>query len=207
MERTVIGLVALALAVVACGGPEGVSSGPDLAMLVPTDPKLVLINICYGLEYRHRKILRANLCDDFIFYFDPSDVGAVVNGYVIPKSWTLDEFYAAADNIFAAAYDVEFSLSYRGIGTPGPGETEFRAEDVNTNFEVMVDENRGYATFRGFCDFEFRGYAPGDGKTYWRIYRWWDRTYVEPSDDYEIEETTLGRILAMYHNPNREAGL
>lgn len=189
----------LALVFLSCGGPEGLSSGPDIAMLEPTDPKYVLFNVCVGFEERHRKILKANLCDDFIFHFDPEDVGANVNGYIIPKYWTLDEFYAAAANIFAAAYVIDCTLSYRGIGTPGPGETEFRAEDVRLGFRVLVDRLNGYETYGGYCDFEFRGYAPGDGKTYWRVSRWWDRTYVEPPGDYEIVDTTLGRILAMYH--------
>ena len=193
------GLVALALAVLACGGPEGVSSGPDMAMLEPIDPKYVLKNVCSGFEYRHRKILKASLCDDFVFYFCPEDVGANVNGYIIPESWTRDEFYAAAANMFAKAYQLDMGISYYGIGTPGPGETEFLAGDVPLSFRVYVDARNGYRTYDGYCDFAFRGYAPGDGKTYWGISRWWDRTYVEPSGDYEFEETTLGRILATYH--------
>lgn len=199
MKRTTFGLVALALGVLSCGGPEGLSSGPDTPMLEPTDPKYVLFNVNVGFEERGRKILKANLCDDFVFHFDPEDVGANVNGYIIPASWTLDEFYAATENIFAGAYVIDCTLSYRGIGTPGPGETEFRAEDVSLSFRVHVDENNGYRTYGGYCDFEFRGYAPGDGKTYWRVSRWWDRTYVEPPGDYELVVTTLGRILAMYH--------
>ena len=198
MKRTISALAALALAVLACGGPEGVNPGPDLAMIEPTHPVHVLKNVTIAFETSHRKILTASLCDDFAFYFCPEDVGATVNGYVIPESWTRDEFYVAAANMFAEAYDIDISISYYGIGSPGPGETEFLAEDVRFGFMLYVERRTGYETFGGYCDFAFRGNAPGDGKTYWRISRWWDRTYVEPPGD-QFEETTLGRILAMYH--------
>jgi hypothetical protein len=199
MKRTTFGLVAAALTVLACGGPEGVSPGPDIAMLEPTDPQYVLINVTYAFDYRHLKILKVSLCDDFVFRFCPEDVGANVNGYIIPERWTRDEFYAAAAHIFAEAYYTDLDISLYGIRSPGPGETEFRIEGVTTRFEVYVDPYTGYGTYGGHCDFEFRGYAPGDGKTYWRVLRWWDRTFVEPSGDAGTERTTLGRILAMYH--------
>jgi hypothetical protein len=203
MQRTILGLAALALAVLACGGPEGVNPGPDLAMIEPTHPVHVLNNISMAFEARHPKILTASLCDDFRFHFCPEDVGATVNGYVIPESWTRDEFYAAAANIFAEAYDVDCNLYYRQMGSPAPGETEFRGENVETWFEVSVDRYTEYETYGGYCDFDFRGYAPGDGKTYWRVARWWDRTYVELPGDAADERTTLGRILAMFHEPPR----
>jgi hypothetical protein len=198
MKRTVLGLAATALALLACGGPEGVNPGPDLAMIEPVDPTFVLKNVSVAFEVRHPKILTASLCDDFVFYFCPEDVGATVNGYVIPVRWTRDEFYAAAAKIFAEAYDIDCNFFYRLMGSPAPGETEFRGEDVETWFEVTVDLYTSYETYGGYCDFDFRGYAPGDGKVYWRIARWWDRTYTEPPGD-DLERTTLGRILAMYH--------
>lgn len=199
MKRTILGFVGAVLALLACGGPEGVSPGPDRAMLEPTAPKYVLINLCTSFDYRHLKILKASLCDDFVFYFNPEDVGAKVNGYVIPERWTGDEFYAAAANVFARAFYVELYLRYYGIGTPGPGESEFLATDVRASLEVLTDRYSGHSTGGGYCDFGFRGYAPGDGKTYWRISRWWDRTYAEPPAGDEYEYASLGRILAMYH--------
>jgi hypothetical protein len=199
MKRTVLGLAATALALLACGGPEGVSPGPDFAMLEPANPTYVLYNVNVAFDYRNRKILRASLCDDFAFRFCPEDVGATVNGYVIPESWSRDEFCAAAAHIFAEAYTLNMSISYYRIGSPGPGETYFRADDVSTSFRVAIDLYTTYETYGGYCDFEFRGYAPGDGKIYWRIAQWWDRTYAEPPGDGETVYTTLGRILAIYH--------
>jgi hypothetical protein len=197
MKRTILGLAALALAVLACGGPEGVSSGPDVAMLEPTGPKATLRNVEIAFDYRHRKILQASLCDDFAFLFGPEDVGANVNGYVIPAEWTRDEFCTALAHIFTDGYLIDADITTYAVGKAGPGQTEFLAADVPFTFNVYNDMRDGYYA-RGFCDFELRGNAQGDGKTYWRVLRWWDNTYVEPSDD-EIEEKTFGRILAMYH--------
>jgi hypothetical protein len=199
MKRTILYLMAVALALLACGGPEGVSTGPDLAMFEPNDPKYVLINVCIAFDYRHFKTLKASLCDDFVFYFSPEDVGANVNGYVIPESWTRDDFYAAAANIFVKAYIVDLDLSLYGFRSPGPGQTYCRVEDISTRLDVHADTYTWYLVYDGYSDFEFRGYAPGDGKTYWRVARWWDRTFVEPPDYNEPVYTTLGRILAMYH--------
>jgi len=197
MKRAFLGFVAAGLTVLACGGPEGVSSGPDVAMLEPTEPKYTLHNLEIALEYRHPKILQANLCDDFVFLFGPEDVGANVNGYIIPAQWTRDEFCAALAHIFADSLIVAAGIQLYEIGKPGPGETEFLALDVPFQINVLRDRYNGYEA-RGYCDFELRGDASGDGPTYWRVLRLWDNTFVEPSDGYELEETTFGRILATY---------
>lgn len=199
IPRIALSAVPAAFAVLACGGPEGLSPSLDPVMFEPTDPKFVLMNLSSAFDWRHRKILKANLCDDFLFYFDPHDVGATVNGYVIPERWTRDEFYAAAANLFVEAYNADLDFVLYRVPPPGPGETYFRVEDVVTACEVYVDPYTGYATYGGYSDFEFRGYAPGDGKIYWHVARWWDRTYVEPPGDGQVEYATLGRILATYH--------
>jgi hypothetical protein len=84
MKRTAAIAITAALALLSCGGPEGVSPGPDLYMPAPTSPKIVLYNVMAAFDARHIKILKASLSDDFTFYFKAEDVGARVNGYVIP---------------------------------------------------------------------------------------------------------------------------
>jgi len=200
MKRSVGFAVAAAVALLACGGPEGVSPGPDMYMPAPTSPKIVLRNVAEAFEYRHLKILKANLSDDFTFYFKAEDVGARVNGYVIPASWTEEEMRRAVSHLFARVLYCDMGIAYYGIPDPGPGENTFRVEELYLEFDVFVDRYNGYEVNYGYCNFEFESYAGEEGERWWRLTAWEDFTSAEPPPDDGFTRTTLGRILARYYN-------
>lgn len=139
MKRTAAITIMAALALLACGGPEGLSPGPDLYMPAPTSPKIVLYNVMQAFDYRHPKVLKANLGDGFTFYFKAEDVGARVNGYVIPASWTEAEMRRAVTNLFDRVLRCSMGIPYYGIPNPGPGENTFRVEEVSLSFTVYRD--------------------------------------------------------------------
>ncbi|UCH79095.1 MAG: hypothetical protein JSU81_03865 [Candidatus Coatesbacteria bacterium] len=201
MKQTVGFAITAALALLACGGPEGVSPGPDLYMPAPTRPKIVLHNVEEAFDARHIKILKANLSNDFTFYFKAEDVGARVNGYVIPVSWTEAEMRRAAGHLFDRASRCSMGIDYREIPDPGSGANTFRANEVYLTFFVFVDEYSGYEVDYGYCNFEFESYAGEEGERWWRLTAWEDFTTTEPPPGGDqLKDNTLGRILARYYN-------
>jgi hypothetical protein len=198
LKKIITGCVLLALLALSCGN-EGVTSDPDPHYrAVPTSPRLVLVNVETAFNHRDVNLLKATLSENFVFYFDPADVGQNPPGggaYVIPDSWAYTEFWQAVNKLFELAYSIDMTIYAGGVGEPDPEATTYRAENVPVRLLVMVDENNGYIC-EGRCDFEFEKYLGADGRGYWRLPGWWDKGYG--NFDAGATPTSLGKILTLY---------
>ena len=197
MKKVLTGFILIAVLTLACFEEEGVTKpGPP----EPTTPANVLKNVEISFNRRDIKILNRVLSPDFIFHFDPRDVGQNPPGshYVIPESWSYTEFWRAINNMFGQAYSINLSIHTGRVGSPGENETTYKAENVTISLLVMIDELNGFIADGGYCNFEFERYDAASGKKYWRLTGWWDRT-SESFDAYPgVEPASLGRVLALY---------
>jgi hypothetical protein len=141
------------------------------------------------------------LSDDFVFYFDPRDVGSSPPGshYIIPETWSYTEFWQALNNMFTKAYSINLSIPTTRVGAPGENETTYRAEKVQISLVVMIDELNGYIAEGGYCNYEFERYEASSGKKYWRLTGWWDRTSEGYDANPGVAPSSLGRVLALYY--------
>jgi hypothetical protein len=139
------------------------------------------------------------LSDDFVFYFDPSDVGQEIDGFQIPASWTRDHHLRACENMFEQAYSINLNFNTTDIDDPEEGAPSFEANNVLTRLLVMVDSTNGYLA-DGFCDFEFTNDTSA-GHDDWKVSKWYDHTWSWNSSVLSSNETptTLGKILARYY--------
>ncbi len=190
MKKIITIIAALALLALACGEEENTPPpGPNLL-----SPNGVLDTIEYAFNHHDQPgaidTLKSALSPQFVFYFNPTDVGDIVNGYQIPESWTYTEFWTACRNMFNEAYEI--TLGIPQIGAPGPNAAEFFAGNVTINLLVMMDESTGYRADTGYCDFKFK--KQGDGT--WRLVAWWDHTSSGRAGG---SPSSFGRVLAMYH--------
>jgi hypothetical protein len=178
-----------ALIFAGCGEDQGTPEGFN--PYKTTEPKYVLANVESAFNRKDADLLTSSLGDGFRFYFDVNDVGAKVNGYVIPERWSESDFMRAAGNMFARTYSIAMTCPWRTMGSPGPGEKTFVATGVPLRIVVMMDEVNGYALDDGTCDYEFE---QGDGGA-WRLTLWRDRSRECGC----VGELTLGRLLAGYY--------
>ena len=168
---------------------------PDL-----TSPANVLRTVEASFNYGDIDLLRKSISPNFVFYFDPRDVGRTppANNNLIPESWPNEWFWTAAHNMFNKAYSINLSINTPGVGEPEPEENTYRADNIDLALLVMVDELNGYVADDGYCNFEFESYPTKEGKKYWRITNWWDRTSEGYDKNNGIKPSSVGRILAMY---------
>jgi hypothetical protein len=183
----------------ACFEEEGVTKpGPP----EPTTPANVLKNVEISFNQRDIDLLKAMLSTNFVFYFDPRDVGKSPPGrpgYMIPESWSYTEHLGASENMYGKAYSINLSIPTGRVGTPAENETTYRADNISLSLLVMVDELNGFIADKGYCNFEFERYTTKEAKKYWRLTGWWDRT-SEFFDEYPgVAPSSLGRVLAMYY--------
>jgi hypothetical protein len=198
MKKVLIGFLMVAVLALACGEEEGVTP-TEPERLEPTSPVNVLKNVEISFNERDINLLKAMLSTNFVFYFDPRDVGQNPPGshYEIPESWSYTEFWQVARNMFRRAYSIDLSITTSGVGTPGENETTYKAENVNISLLVMISELSGYIADSGYCNFAFERYDSASGKKYWRLTGWWDRS-SEFFDAYPgVTPTSIGKILAL----------
>ncbi|MGD8718774.1 MAG: hypothetical protein PVH29_08125 [Candidatus Zixiibacteriota bacterium] len=175
----IFGAVALAgIAFSGClfGAPPDV---PEQEPVEMTSPAAVITNISVAYNQRNIDLYKAAMSSNFVFYFNPADVGQNPPGgstYVIPESWTYTEDWQATDRMFQLAYSIDLAIPTGSIGEPEEGATTYRAENVTISLLVMVDELNGYIANQGFCDFEFEQYKNNNGEYRWRLTGWWDNT-------------------------------
>jgi hypothetical protein len=196
MRKVTVGVVvAAALLPLACGEEEGITRPPPT--FLPAD---VIDDVEISFNRRDIDLLKSCLSRDFVFYFDPDDVGRKPPGkeYIIPTSWAYTEFWSAAGNMFHLAYAISLYIPANQIGTPKPGENRYKAENVSISLLVMVDELNGFIAEGGHCDFAFEAYYNEQEEKLWRLVGWWDFTSVRADGMPELEPTSLGRILALY---------
>jgi hypothetical protein len=199
MNKAIIFTIATAMLLLACGGEEGVTPRvPD--RVEPTTPANVLKNVEISFNQRDINLLKAMLSENFVFYFDPHDVGQSPPGsqYHIPESWSYTEFWQALNNMFDKAYSINLSIPTGRVGTPAENETKYKAENISISLLVMIDELSGFIADNGYCNFEFEGNEGAFGKKYWRLTKWWDRTSQYFDEHPGAGGVSFGRILALF---------
>lgn len=136
-----------------------------------------LKNIERSYNDRNINLYKVCLSPNFIFYFNPNDIGQNPSGnYVIPESWNYTEDWNATSNMFQEAYKIYLTIPTSGIADPQPGENSFNADNISIDLTVMETADKGYKVGGGFCNFEFEKFKNDEGEDRWRIKNWWDFT-------------------------------
>lgn len=172
------GAAVAALALTGClfSPPEEQPAEPPPEMTSPANV-LKVIEIAYNRT--DIDLYKSALSTNFVFYFDPRDVGQSPPGkpsYTIPESWSYTEDWGATYNMFERAYSIDLSIPTNRVGEPEPEENIYEADNIGISLLVMVDELNGYIANTGYCNFEFEKYQNEHGQDRWRLTKWWDRT-------------------------------
>ena len=147
---------------------------------VMNSPANVLKTIEIAYNQRNIRYYKSALSENFVFYFDPRDVGQnpPVGKYIIPESWSYTDDWQATDKMFQKAYDISLTIPTARVGTPDPEANIYKATNINIKLLVMVDELNGYLADTGYCNFEFEKYKNEVNEDRWRLRKWWDNTAV-----------------------------
>jgi hypothetical protein len=193
-------IVAACLLAASCVEEGGTTPGPEGAPEA-TSPANVLKCVEISFNQTDIKIIVDVLSDGFVFYFDPDDVGQNPPGsnYVIPVSWSCDEFKIVLTNMYRKAFSISLSIPTGGVGTPDPNKTIYKAENVTIKLLVMIDELNGYLADCGYCNFEFERYDGPKGEKLWRLTKWWDNTGVSYDANPGVSPTSVGRVFALFY--------
>lgn len=133
------------------------------------------------------------LAPNFVFYFNPNDVGQTVEGYSIPVSWNAQEMKDAIRNMLTRAYSITMDIPVANLGAPGSGEIFYRTGQVVIELTLLTSPGTGYRLGAGYCLSEFEKYQE-EGQDRWRLTKWWD--YTRESRD--SGPASLGRVLAIF---------
>jgi hypothetical protein len=194
-QRVLTGLAACLFVVfggVGCELFEG-EYVPPTKLYGLSQPKYAVAMAEQGFDERDATHLNKALADNFIFYFDPNDVGQEApggGGYVIPESWDRAAFLSASRNAMEQAYKITLAVSWDWIGTPETGATEFYVENIQVDFILKTDKHTDYIVKGGLFDFAFEK----DDNNTWHLSGWWDRTSSEAEGTY----TAFGTSLCIY---------
>jgi hypothetical protein len=175
MNRMIYLATALALLALACGEEEGLTPlEPD--RLEPASPVNVLKNVELAFNNRDIGLFKAMLSLNFVFYFDPREVGKLPPGgrYRIPESGSYSGIVRSVNDLFERAYFISLSIETRNVGRPDPEENTYRADNIKVTLVVKMDELKWFIC-KGYGNVEFEKYAAA-GERYWRITNWWDRS-------------------------------
>jgi len=183
------------------GCDETVVDGKTPPVPEYTSPAKVLKAVQISFNQRSIDYLQKSLSPEFIFYFDPRDVGRNPPGgrYVIPESWSYDDFTNGAHRMLETAYSISLFVPVAPLRAPGENETTYRADNVQISLLVMVDELNGFKIDKGFCDFALEKYATEQGEKRWRLTGWWDRTSELLDGHAGTAPGSLGKVLALYY--------
>jgi hypothetical protein len=145
---------------------------------IMNSPANVLKTVEIAYNQRNIQYYKDALSGDFVFYFDPDDVGQNPpgSGYVIPETWSYTSDWQATFNMFQKAFSISLTIPTKNVGTPEPEATKFSADNVNIKLLVMIDELNGYIANQGYCNFEFEKYQNELNEDRWRLTKWWDNT-------------------------------
>ena len=200
MKKIILAAIALTVLALACGEEEGVTPPNADYRVLPASPRAVLVNVETAFNRRDINLLKAMLSENFVFHFDPDDVGQnpPVGHYIIPETWSYTEFWQAVEHLLEKAYAISLTIPTASVGKPGPEETTYDAENINIKILVMVDEVNGYLGNNGYCNFRFERYDGSGGTKLWRLAGWWDNTSASGDANPGVAPTSLGRVLALY---------
>ena len=192
---------AVILAALAFAGCDKTIINGEIPPPEPTSPANVLKNVEISFNQGDIDLLKRCLSPDFIFYFDPRNVGKNPPGgrYVIPASWSYGEFWQAAYSMFNKAYSISLFVPVGPLREPGENETTYKAENVTISLLVMVDEVNGFMIDKGFCDFAFEAYYNEQKEKRWRLTGWWDFTSGGYDESAAVAPGSLGKLLALYY--------
>ena len=192
-HHTQIAAAAAVFAALAAGCSNNAGPSPADGYYALTEPKFALADAEKAFNAKDGPALGATLADHFRFYFDAADVGKQLpDGYVIPASWSRDDFLRAATNLFARTHSDKMDAGWRTLGSPAAGEKSFAVDTVPLAFTVMYNPQDGYFLDDGTCDY---GFAADDaGK--WRLTEWRDRSHACGCP---TVEKSFGYILAEYY--------
>lgn len=178
--------------------PLACSDGGDTTPTTPTgtSPTSCMTAIEQAWNAQNYGIFKRYLDANFKFYFNAADVGATVNGYTIPASWTYAQMCDACFYMLEYAVSVNLDVAAGAIGTPSDADTNWQAERVPLTLTAMLTESAGYRT-GGCCDFSFAR-REEDGQYNWYLKSWRDNTSAgEAGGTPTVEPSSLGRILAI----------
>ncbi|UCE26715.1 MAG: hypothetical protein JSW52_10265 [Candidatus Coatesbacteria bacterium] len=164
-------------------------------------PAQVLEFLEESFNRQELSVLYKYLRSDFVFYFDPDNVGDEIDGFTIPVSWDRYNIFGACSNMFEEAYSIDFEVVTAGVGDPDDEATTYSAYNVQIRLVVMTDALNGHLA-DGYCDFEFIYNGPsGYGGYGWEVSKWYDRTSPIGSTGLSNNTTpkSLGLILAYYY--------
>ncbi len=195
MKKVIIGVIVVTALALSCGEEEGITRPPPSN--VPAD---TIDAVEISFNQRDIDLLKRCLSPDFIFYFDPDDVGQNPPGstYIIPESWSYTGFWSALYNMLYRAYSINLYISTSRIGIPSEKETRYKAENVSISLLVMIDDLNGFIADVGYCNFAFEAYYNEKEEKRWRLIGWWDFTSAHADEAPGLEPTSLGKILALY---------
>jgi hypothetical protein len=179
----------------ACGDEE---ENPTPTPLVNDSPANCLKIVAASWRDKDYGRFKPCLSPDCVFYFNPDDVGQVVEGYTIPESWNRAEMLAAIQNMLDEAYTLDISIPTATVGKPGSGATTWRAHDVVITMTLMIEPVTGYRIGAGYCNFAFEKYEENN-EARWRLTAWWDFTSESRAAAAVpgIAPASLGRMLAV----------
>ena len=152
---------------------------PPQQPVVMTSPVNVLKNIEIAYNQRDINLYKKALSPNFVFYFDPRDVGQTPPGnenYIIPESWSYTVDWSATEKMFQNAYSINLAIPTGRVGEPEPEENEYQADNISISLLLMIDELNGYSADKGYCNFKFEKYQNEQSEDRWRLKYWWDRT-------------------------------
>ena len=141
-------------------------------------PANVLKNVEIAYNQSNIRYYKDALSENFVFYFDPDDVGQnpPVGKYIIPETWSYTDDWRATEKMFENAWSISLTIPTASVGTPDPEANIYKVTNINIKLLVMVDELNGYLADTGYCNFEFEKYKNEDNEDRWRLTKWWDNT-------------------------------
>jgi len=159
-------------------GFSGCSRAPTAPSSTPswyerTQPRYALADVEIAINSFDRAQLEACLAADFVYYFDPAEIGEQYNGYTVPVFWDRDTFVAAVDAFIEHTASVEVNTAWQTCEAPAPAETTYYAANFPFLATVIADNGAGYRLDEGNCNYAFERDARGK----WTLAKWWDRTY------------------------------
>jgi hypothetical protein len=164
-------------------------------------PPYEIISLIESIELsfniRDIEDLEVCLASDFIFCFDPKDVGEETGEYIIPESWTRDQFIDIVGYIFDVVYSIDLKIDTSVIHNPITDDKTYTAADVPVRFLIMIDPVSGFLA-QGTFTFELRAEYDRYHRNYWYVTTWRDFTGLDNPGERNIVPASFGVILANF---------
>lgn len=191
-------VITAAAAFLALGCALEEPAGPTAPTLVNDTPANCLKVLAASWSAKDYGRFKACLAPDFVFDFNPSDVGRKVEGYAIPHYWTYEEMLGMTQNMYVLAASLECGIPVTAVGTPGGNDDTWNAINIPISLTILQGPEDGCRVGAGYCYYAFERYDEG-GARRWRLTEWWDFTRAGTAPPQgNIEPTSLGLALALY---------